>query len=71
MPPKKKRNQKPQIGEHVRIAVDIKLQQFLNNHEQTELEFPNSLSSVERAYIHILVKDHGLKSKSKGKGKHE
>ena len=32
----------------------------------TELEFPSSLTSTERAYIHKLCGSLGLKTKSKG-----
>ena len=32
----------------------------------SELEFPSSLASTERAYIHRLCQGLGLKSKSKG-----
>ena len=34
----------------------------------SELEFPSSLTSEERAYIHRLTVEFGLKSKSRGKG---
>ena len=33
-----------------------------------EYEFPSSLTSAERAFVHGLVVSHGLKSKSHGKG---
>ena len=55
------------VDEDLRIAVDLALQRFLNN-EETELEFPSSFTSVERAYIHRLIPRYGLSSKSKGKG---
>lgn len=68
MAPKKKKSTMPPIGEHVRITVDAKLEQFLSSPEKSELEFPNHLSPVERAYIHMLVRKHGLRSKSRGTG---
>ena len=33
-----------------------------------EYEFPSSLTSRERAFVHNLVSQYGLKSKSHGKG---
>ncbi|PNF38747.1 putative ATP-dependent RNA helicase YTHDC2, partial [Cryptotermes secundus] len=68
--PKKKQNKKPEggIGEEVRIAVNLWLQKFLRTEESKEFEFPSSLTSDERAYIHLLAKNLGLCSKSRGKG---
>ena len=56
------------IEEDLRISIDIALTRFRENDEETELEFPSSLTSVERAYIHRLIATYGLSSKSKGKG---
>ncbi|KAK2151124.1 hypothetical protein LSH36_375g06066 [Paralvinella palmiformis] len=56
------------VGEELRIAVSIALERFRLSEEQKELEFPSSLTSTERAYIHRLCQSLGLKSKSKGKG---
>ena len=40
------------IGEEVRIAVNLALKKFTLTEEETELEFPSSFTSQERAYIH-------------------
>nr|CAD7411820.1 unnamed protein product [Timema poppensis] len=69
--PRKKQNRVKSdfdIGEHVRVAVNLALKKFLITNEQKEYEFPSSLTSEERAYIHQLAKDLSLKSKSRGKG---
>ena len=58
----------PPIEEDLRITIDIALRRFRENDEETELEFPSSLTSTERAYIHRLIATYGLASKSKGKG---
>lgn len=56
------------IGEEVCIAVNLTLKKFLCTEENKELEFPSSLTSDERAYIHQLAAQLGLRSKSRGKG---
>ncbi|CAH1795870.1 unnamed protein product [Owenia fusiformis] len=56
------------VGEEVKIAVDIAMEKFRIDETQKELEFPSSLTSTERAYIHRLCQTLGLKSKSRGKG---
>ncbi|XP_013405922.1 probable ATP-dependent RNA helicase YTHDC2 [Lingula anatina] len=61
-------NQEICVGEELRIAVDIALEKFRLNPEQKELEFPSSFTATERAYVHRLTDDMGLKSKSRGKG---
>ncbi|KAK6644023.1 hypothetical protein RUM43_000288 [Polyplax serrata] len=66
MPKKEKSNLKEAISEHVRIAVDVAIKNFLLS-EQSELEFPSSLSAPERAHVHRLAFKHGLCSKSRGK----
>ncbi|XP_066993237.2 3'-5' RNA helicase YTHDC2 [Anabrus simplex] len=70
MPRRKQKDNKSgvTIGEEVRIAVNLALQRFLKTDEQKEYEFPSSLTSEERAYIHQLAKELGLRSKSRGKG---
>ncbi|XP_056393423.1 3'-5' RNA helicase YTHDC2 [Hyla sarda] len=55
------------IDEEVKIAVNIALDRFRYN-DQKEMEFPSSLTSTERAYIHRLAQSLGLISKSRGKG---
>ncbi|XP_054842559.1 3'-5' RNA helicase YTHDC2 [Eublepharis macularius] len=55
------------IDEEVKIAVNIALERFRYG-DQREMEFPSSLTSTERAFIHRLSQSLGLISKSKGKG---
>ena len=62
-----KRQKRPPVEEDVRIAIDLALKRFLMSGEN-ELQYPSSFTSVERAYIHQLVSEHGLTSKSRGKG---
>ncbi|XP_046399834.1 3'-5' RNA helicase YTHDC2-like isoform X2 [Ischnura elegans] len=63
-----RRNKVPIVGEDVKIAVDLSLKKFNLTEDQKELEFPSSLTSEERAYIHQVALQLGLKSKSRGKG---
>ncbi|ELT93867.1 hypothetical protein CAPTEDRAFT_210086 [Capitella teleta] len=56
------------VGEEVKIALDIALERFRLSEEQKHLEFPSSLTSLERAYIHSYVQGLGYKSQSRGKG---
>jgi len=44
------------------------MKNFKENSEETELNFPSSLLSTERAYVHKLAIEMGLQSKSRGKG---
>ncbi|XP_061480215.1 3'-5' RNA helicase YTHDC2 isoform X1 [Rhineura floridana] len=55
------------VDEEVKIAVNIALERFRYG-DQREMEFPSSLTSTERAFIHRLSQSLGLISKSKGKG---
>ncbi|XP_075457659.1 3'-5' RNA helicase YTHDC2 isoform X2 [Ascaphus truei] len=55
------------IDEEVKIAVNVALERFRYS-DQKEMEFPSSLTSTERAFIHRLSQSLGLISKSKGKG---
>uniref|UniRef100_A0A4W5PYT4 YTH N6-methyladenosine RNA binding protein C2 n=1 Tax=Hucho hucho TaxID=62062 RepID=A0A4W5PYT4_9TELE len=55
------------IDEEVKIAVNISLERFQYS-EQKEIEFPSSLSSTERAFIHRFAQSLGYISKSRGKG---
>ncbi|XP_053330262.1 3'-5' RNA helicase YTHDC2 [Spea bombifrons] len=55
------------IDEEVKIAVNMALERFRYS-DQKEMEFPSSLTSTERAFIHRLAQSLGLVSKSKGKG---
>ncbi|XP_071964049.1 3'-5' RNA helicase YTHDC2-like [Antedon mediterranea] len=56
------------VEESLRIGVGASVEEFRYDESQTVLEFPSSLTSTERAYIHRLAQELGLKSKSKGKG---
>uniref|UniRef100_A0A3B3T4R6 RNA helicase n=1 Tax=Paramormyrops kingsleyae TaxID=1676925 RepID=A0A3B3T4R6_9TELE len=55
------------INEEVKIAVNMSLERFRYS-EQKEMEFPSSLTSTERAFIHRLAQSLGFISKSRGKG---
>ncbi|XP_077318393.1 3'-5' RNA helicase YTHDC2 isoform X2 [Lithobates pipiens] len=55
------------IDEEVKIAVNIALERFRYS-DQEEMEFPSSLTSTERAFVHRLAQSLGLISKSRGKG---
>ena len=48
--------------------MNLALKNFRQKEEETELEFPSSLLSTERAYVHKLATELGLASKSRGKG---
>ncbi|XP_043241748.1 3'-5' RNA helicase YTHDC2-like isoform X2 [Amphibalanus amphitrite] len=63
----RKKTQPANVGEELRIAVTLALQNFRLQEEQAEIEFPSSLTSTERAFIHKLADSIGLKSKSRGK----
>lgn len=56
------------VGEDFRIAVTLVLQKFRQTEDQKEFEFPSSLTSVERAYVHRYCLQLGFKSKSRGDG---
>ncbi|EDO40330.1 predicted protein, partial [Nematostella vectensis] len=66
--PKGLRNQNICVKEEFKIAVKIALDKFRYDETQKELEFPSSFTAVERAYIHRLCLNLGLKSRSRGKG---
>ncbi|XP_064165023.1 3'-5' RNA helicase YTHDC2 [Anguilla rostrata] len=55
------------IDEEVKIAVNISFERFQYS-EEKELEFPSSLTSTERAFIHRMAQSLGYISKSRGKG---
>ncbi|XP_015222321.2 3'-5' RNA helicase YTHDC2 isoform X1 [Lepisosteus oculatus] len=55
------------VDEEVKIAVNAALERFRYS-DQKEMEFPSSLTSTERAFVHRLAQSSGLISKSKGKG---
>ncbi|KAI5692999.1 hypothetical protein M8J75_005593 [Diaphorina citri] len=65
---KKKTSELMLVGEDVKIAVNLIIKNFLYNSDSKEYEFPSCYNNVQRAYIHELVKQYGLKSKSRGKG---
>ncbi|XP_033121798.1 3'-5' RNA helicase YTHDC2-like [Anneissia japonica] len=56
------------VEEQLKIGVGAAVEEFRYDETKTVLEFPSSLTSTERAYIHRLAEELGLKSKSKGKG---
>ena len=53
------------VSEDFRMAVNLRLQDFRNREDEKEYEFPTSLASTERCYIHRLAKDLGLQTKSR------
>ncbi|XP_041811123.1 3'-5' RNA helicase YTHDC2-like [Chelmon rostratus] len=54
------------IDEEVKIAVNLSVERFHYSDEK-EMEFPSSLTSTERAFIHRMAQSLGYISKSKGK----
>ncbi|XP_071845788.1 3'-5' RNA helicase YTHDC2-like isoform X2 [Apostichopus japonicus] len=56
------------VDEDFKIGVDALVKNFRYDETKRELEFPSSLDSTQRKYIHQLVAQLGLKSKSKGSG---
>lgn len=65
---KKKSSELIVVGEDVKIATHLVLKNFVYNSDSKEYEFPSCYNNIQRAYIHELAKQFGLKSKSKGKG---
>ncbi|XP_077399108.1 3'-5' RNA helicase YTHDC2 isoform X2 [Vanacampus margaritifer] len=55
------------IDEEVKIAINLSLERFRYS-DQKEMDFPCSLSSNERAFIHRATQALGYISKSQGKG---
>ncbi|XP_038072672.1 3'-5' RNA helicase YTHDC2-like isoform X2 [Patiria miniata] len=70
MPRKKKEKGEAsqEVGEEIKIAVNIAVKEFRHDESKKELEFPSSFSNAERKFIHLLAQSLGLKSRSKGKG---
>lgn len=71
MPRRKQQQQQQQkkrcpVGEDTRIAVNLTIKKLLSTPDQKELEFPSSYTAEERAYVHELARELGLKSKSRG-----
>lgn len=64
--PRRKQQRHHPIGEDTRIAVNLTIKKLLDSSDQKELEFPSSYTAEERAYIHELARELGLKSKSRG-----
>ncbi|ESO09137.1 hypothetical protein HELRODRAFT_110038 [Helobdella robusta] len=55
------------VGEELKIAVNLALERFRLSEDMQEFDFPSSLKSNERAYVHNLCVKYGFKSRSKGK----
>ncbi|XP_034053857.1 3'-5' RNA helicase YTHDC2-like [Gymnodraco acuticeps] len=53
------------IDEGVKISVNVALERFRYG-DQKEMEFPSSLTSTERAFIHRTAQSLGYISRSKG-----
>uniref|UniRef100_A0A674PD13 RNA helicase n=1 Tax=Takifugu rubripes TaxID=31033 RepID=A0A674PD13_TAKRU len=60
-------HEKIHIDEEVKIALNLSLERFYYS-DQKVMEFPSSLSSNERAFLHRAAQSLGYSSKSKGKG---
>uniref|UniRef100_A0A3Q3E053 RNA helicase n=1 Tax=Hippocampus comes TaxID=109280 RepID=A0A3Q3E053_HIPCM len=54
------------INEELKISINLSLERFRYS-DQKEMEFPSSLTSNERAFIHRAAQALGYISKSKGK----
>lgn len=69
--PRRRQQRHHPIGEDTRIAVNLTVKKLLDTPDQKELEFPSSYTAEERAYIHELARELGLKSKSRGYDQHD
>lgn len=58
----------PGIDATFMLAIEKYVTEFINNHNVTQFEFPNSFTNVHRKYVHNYVRKMGLTSKSHGKG---
>lgn len=67
-PRKKKETGTAIVEQNVRIITEKIVNDFLQDPEKTELQFPNTFTNAHRKYVHDYVKKFGLKSKSHGKG---
>uniref|UniRef100_A0A1B6C6P5 RNA helicase n=1 Tax=Clastoptera arizonana TaxID=38151 RepID=A0A1B6C6P5_9HEMI len=63
---KKNKSHSP-VSTEVEEAIGVVFKQFLLT-QNKEFEFPSSFFSNERAHVHALARQLGIKSKSRGKG---
>lgn len=56
------------VQSELRDAVAIAIERFRVESDERELNFPSSLSTVERAYIHRVARSLGYVSRSRGRG---
>lgn len=56
------------MEESLRIDVQKRIESFVADDDSKVLQFPSSLTNVQRAFVHKYVQAKGLKSKSHGKG---
>uniref|UniRef100_A0A1B6M6V0 RNA helicase n=1 Tax=Graphocephala atropunctata TaxID=36148 RepID=A0A1B6M6V0_9HEMI len=56
------------VPDESQFVINLTLKRFVNNPDQKEYEYPSAFESCERAYVHEVAKQLGLKSKSRGKG---
>ncbi|XP_049535940.1 3'-5' RNA helicase YTHDC2-like [Anopheles darlingi] len=56
------------IEEDIRIFIHRQIDLFLQDEQQSEYDFPATLTNQHRAYIHEYVKNKRIKSRSHGKG---
>lgn len=53
--------------ERMRIEIDQKFREFLDDPDLTQYDFPNDLNNLQRKYIHEKAKKLNLQSRSHGK----
>jgi hypothetical protein len=63
----KKKSNAVLIDADFRIKIEKTIETFVNSSNHS-YEFPNSLTNVERAFVHNLAPKYNLKTKSFGKG---
>lgn len=69
MPPKNKKQNRVRVkvSEECRIMTENTIRTFMQDYSVMEYTFPNTLTNVERAYVHDYARKYGLKTKSVGK----
>lgn len=58
-----------EIDKGMEFALHIAIDEFVSDPKATKYEFPSSLTSVQRGYVHQYVQNIRLNSKSYGRGK--
>ena len=65
----KKKQNSVLIDADFRIKIEKEIENFVNSSNEMVYEFPPSLTSVERAFVHNLAPKYNLKTKSDGNSK--